>query len=77
MTLTLSAWVFYAYRNPNSASGIWLIEVNYYFAFILFDRIINYHFSILKHRPQRIFSMINNNIKRETSRSTRFENPEV
>lgn len=26
MTLTTVAWIFYAYKNPNSASGIWLIE---------------------------------------------------
>ena len=24
---TLACWVVYAYMNPNSASGIWLIEV--------------------------------------------------
>lgn len=26
MVLTTAAWVVYAYKNPNSASGIWLIE---------------------------------------------------
>jgi hypothetical protein len=29
MFLTIACWILYAYRNPNSASGIWLIEVNF------------------------------------------------
>jgi hypothetical protein len=30
ITMTI-AWVYYAYRNPTSASGIWLIEVSFGF----------------------------------------------
>ena len=36
MTVTLAAWGVYAYKNPTSPSGIWLIEVSHYILFILF-----------------------------------------
>ena len=28
MLLTTAGWAVYAYKNPTSPSGIWLIEVN-------------------------------------------------
>lgn len=53
MVVTVFGWAIYAYKNPTSPSGIWLIE----------------------HRPSKLFRLIGSRFDKETTHSTRFENP--
>jgi hypothetical protein len=79
MMVTLVSWSIYAYKNPTSPSGIWLIEVSpkpeKENKRVHFET-LNLNFSqTFQHRPTRLATIFMSYLDKSAPGSSRFQNP--